>query len=101
MYECTKAYYKNYSFLHAIKVGYSNSSSCNEEIFFMSGYKFSLFNYRNALKSATQRCFIEIQKPVNIKKIFMALVAYIFLSACSHPPQTNKQVFYYNETTGV
>src|SRR3954469_24585812 len=52
-------------------------------------------------KSATQlRCY-EIQKLVTIKKIFIALVACIFFLSCRNKTQTDKQVFYYNETTGV
>ena len=35
------------------------------------------------------------------KKIFIALIVCIILSACSYKTDTNKRVFYYNETTGV
>ena len=67
----------------------------------MNGYKFLLLNFRKALKSATQQNFIHIQKPGTIKqKIFIAIIT-ILLSACNHTKHTDKQVFYYNETTGV
>ncbi|HXL58171.1 MAG TPA: ABC transporter substrate-binding protein, partial [Chitinophagaceae bacterium] len=67
----------------------------------MNGYKFLLLNFRKALKSATQQNFIHIQKPGTIKqKIFIAIIT-ILLSACNHTKHTDKQVFYYNESTGV
>ena len=67
----------------------------------MNGYKFLLSNFRKALKSATQQNFIHIQKPGTIKqKIFIAIIT-ILLSACNHTKHTDKQVFYYNESTGV
>ncbi len=67
----------------------------------MNGYKFLLLNFRKALKSATQQNFIHIQKPGTIKqKIFIAIII-ILLSACNHTKHTDKQVFYYNESTGV
>src|SRR6266536_819833 len=67
----------------------------------MNGYKFLLSNFRKALKSATQQNFIHIQKPGTIKqKIFIAIII-ILLSACNHTKHTDKQVFYYNESTGV
>jgi len=52
-------------------------------------------------KCATQRRCYEIQLLVTIKKIFIALVACIFLLSCANTTITDKQVFYYNETTGV
>jgi oligopeptide transport system substrate-binding protein len=67
----------------------------------MSGYKFLLLKYRQALKCATQRRGHETQQFVTIKKILIALVACIFLLSCANTTTSNKQVFNYNETTGV
>lgn len=52
-------------------------------------------------KCATQRRRHEIQKLITIKKIFIPVVTCIFLLSCANTTVTNKQVFYYNETTGV
>src|SRR4051794_18799683 len=57
----------------------------------------SYFQY----KSATQQRCHEIQKLITTKKIFIALIGGMILSACSYKTDTNKRVFYYNETTGV
>jgi oligopeptide transport system substrate-binding protein len=67
----------------------------------MNDYKFFLLNYIRTLKSATQGRWHEIQKPISIKKIFLALIVCVFLARCSYTTNTNKKVFYYNETTGV
>jgi oligopeptide transport system substrate-binding protein len=67
----------------------------------MNDFKFLLPQYSKALKSATQRRCHEILQFVTIKKIFIALVVGLFLCSCASTTTTNKQVFYYNETTGV
>src|SRR4051812_5460762 len=67
----------------------------------MNGYKFLLLKYSEALKSATQRRCYGIQKLSTIKKIFIVSVAWVFLLSCANTTSTNKQIFYYNETTGI
>lgn len=57
-------------------------------------------NYIQYTSATQQRCHETLQL-VTIKKIFIALVTCTFFLSCKNTTQTNKQVFYYNETTGV
>src|SRR6476620_4087302 len=68
----------------------------------MSVHKFLLVNYRQALKSATQQKFDSSTKAGPIKKIILCLLITCFFStSCYNTQPTDKNVFYYNETTGV
>ena len=51
-------------------------------------------------KSATQQAMLFAHQPGTIKK-FLIIFAFIFLFSCANTAHTDKQVFYYNETTGV
>ena len=58
--------------------------------------------YPDSYRHATQEMMPFVQKLVTIKqKIFIALITIFFFAACDHTSHTNKQIFYYNETTGV
>ena len=66
----------------------------------MSGMQFNLFNYAKQHKSATQRKFNACNAAGYIKILFITFCISFFFS-CNNNQHSDKQVFYYNETTGV
>jgi hypothetical protein len=66
----------------------------------MSGMQFNLFSYAMQHKSATQEKFNAYATAWLMKIIFITFFISFFFS-CSNNQHSDKQVFYYNETTGV
>src|SRR5689334_15185713 len=66
----------------------------------MSGMQFNLFKYAMQYKSATQRKLNACNAAGHIKFFFITFCVTFFFS-CNNNQHSDKQVFYYNETTGV